>query len=155
MAYYFSYDANQLYNTIEQNSVSNVIEKLYTKNELHCTMLFSNEEYQKQYNKLKFEPIEVEVKELAIWNNNGNFFIVAKIIGEKLYENHNKIKEEFSVRDDGNFTPHITLQKVQSEKDLMDLTELQYLIGQKITLTGFRCIPMKKKTIEPLKKLKL
>lgn len=155
MSFYFSYDADQLHTIIESKCSQEVMQKLYTKDELHCTMLFSNGEFQKEYNTLKFDKTTVTVKELAMWEHKGRFFIVAKIDGDKLYEYHDKIKETFNLKDDGDFLPHVTLQRTNNKDDLININDLNYLVGHSIELKDFRCIPMKNKNIDTLKKLKI
>lgn len=155
MSYYFSYDAGQLHSIIENKCPQEIMQKLYTKEELHCTMLFSNEEYKSEYTSLKFDKTLVTIKEIAIWKSKERFFIVAKIEGDKLYEYHNKIKDTFNIQNDEKFLPHITLQRTNNQDELIDVNHFQHLIGCSIELDNFNCILMKSKNTDTLKKLKM
>lgn len=144
MAYYFSYNTKGLYPILQGNLPSNILDNLYSESKLHCTMLYSNGEYQKPYGKLKLPEVESTITEFSIWETFPGFVLVARLEDKELQEFHSFIKETFSLtHGNENFNPHITLQKADSREDLIPMEKLEFLIGQKVTLNSFRCIPIR------------
>lgn len=148
MAYYFSYSAKALSPVLKSHLNPKLYELLYNKNKLHCTMLYSSNEYQKEYSKLILPDINVTINQIDIWNTNDGFVVVAKVKGDEVFSMHEKIKKIFNIDPDRPFNPHITLQKISSLEDAVDVEKLKFLIGLKVNLTKFNCINQSKKVLK-------
>ena len=139
MSYYFSYSAKSLSKKLKENLMIVTYEKLYNKNKLHCTMLFSNENYEENYSELKLPDIEVTIKNIELWETDSGHVVVATLEGSEVFEMHKKIKENFNIEHQRGFKPHITLQKLASNQlsEAVKLEELTHLIGHKVLLNKF------------------
>lgn len=151
MSFYFSYDAANLYDVLERNLSQSQLEQVYTKQELHCTMLYNDGEYQKAYKALKFPNHITQIEALTIWNTGKDFVLVANLKQDGLMKKHIEIKDKFDLQQSQQFSPHITLQRFPNEEQLLKIEDLNFLIGTEFQLTGFRCIPMKKKNVNQVK----
>lgn len=152
MSYYFSYSAKTLSKQLKENLMIVTYEKLYNKNKLHCTMLFSNDNYQENFNDLKLPNIEVTIKGIEFWQTENGHVVVATLQGEEVFQMHEEIKKKFNIIHDKQFNPHITLQKLSFDNtsEMVKLEELSYLVGKKVLLNNFKC-----HAVEPKPKLKL
>lgn len=152
MSYYFSYSAKALAKQLKDNLMTVTYEKLYNKNKLHCTMLYSNETYQENYNQLKLPNIEVCIKGIEFWQTDNGYVVVATLDSQEVIKMHNEIKEQLNIKHDKPFNPHITLQKLSPDEksEMVKLEELSYLVGQKVQLTNFKF-----HIVEPKPKLKM
>lgn len=151
MAFYFSYDADQLDAVLNALPMHERL-SLYEKEKLHCTILYTNEIYSPKVKEILFPSIEVVIDSITTWNTVNGKVLVAILDSEKLYEYHNIIKENIS---SGNkqFIPHITLQKKEHHEILMDVEALEFLKGKKITLHHFQCL-LPEKELEKIAILK-
>lgn len=153
MSFYFSYEIVNLYDILEKNLLSSQLEKIYSKKKLHCTMFYSDEEYKKNYKTLKLPNHVSIIEAITIWNTGKDFVLVANLSRENLIEKHEKIKNEFNLVYSKQFNPHITIQRLPQENQLLKPEDFKFLIGEKIELSNFRCIPIKNKDLNNVPKI--
>jgi 2'-5' RNA ligase len=151
MSYYFSYDVKNLYQKLEAQLPADVLSKLYSEKKLHCTMLYSNDDYDKGYKTIKFGEQQSQIKGIEVWRTSDSWVLVATLNNEGLQEKHDFLVNEVKATPDFSFKPHITLQKEDKEENIIDMSEVKYLIGSKVELIGFRCIPIRKTVDSKLK----
>lgn len=153
MGFYFSYDAGSLHKVIEENLDKSVVDKMYSEQELHCTMLYSDEEYKQEYGQASFPDVKTTIQSFEIWQSHNGFVLVARLDDTVLKEFNQIIRDNFGLVDSNPiFKPHLTLQKKINKEDLVDMKELDFLIGKEVFLENFNCLIAKNK---PKNKVKL
>ena len=152
MSFYFSYDAD-LKPLLDELSLSpEEVSLLYKPNEFHNTVLYSNGEYNKELNKIKLPSLEVEIKAIEVFRNINFNYLVLLLDNKELNVSHNFLKELLENENvQEHFNPHITIQKVSNIEEPLSTSIFENLIGKKVILSGFRCIPIKKKVLENVK----
>lgn len=146
MSFYFSYDAGSIHKVIEKNLEKEVVSKMYTEEELHCTMLFSDDSYKSEYNEVSYPEVKTTIQSLEIWQAHNGYVLVARLEDSQLKEYNQNMQDTMNIKDTHpTFKPHITIQKETNKEDLCKVEKLTFLIGQEVLLNNFNCLIPKNK----------
>lgn len=141
MSFYFAYHANITEEIKSLSLAYKLRKKLYTEKKMHTTMLYSHAQYQEKYQDVILPPISVKIKDVVIWYNEFNNYLVALLEEQELTQYHLLLQDKINVElEERGFRPHITLQKTDKEKEPLSPTLFQSLIGKEILLDKFECI---------------
>lgn len=153
MAYYFSYSAKALSSKLKEITTPELYSKLYNKNKLHCTMLYSHDDFQEEYRSLKLPDIDVTIESIDVWTTEKGSVVVARLNSPAVYSMHQKIVDTFNKTLDREFNPHITLKRMLTKEEFLntqEISQLEALKGYSVKLKKFDVIP-----VVPKPKLKI
>ena len=145
MAYYFSYDAELSF--LDKIGLSTQeYGLLYVPEERHCTMLYSQGNYQEKYSQIILPNTQAIIKDVVVWENEKSNYLVALLDSDILTQYHELLKTK--IEDNENqthFNAHITLQKTKPEERTLSPEFFHKLKEQPVSLSGFRCINQARK----------
>lgn len=143
MAYYFSYDAFNIYEEMKAFLPLNDLSQIYEEDNFHCTLLYVKSDYQTVYSSFNIADKEFKIKKVEVWaDRDGGSYLVALLDDSlnDLQNIHNELKLMTNCKETKSLIPHVSLQKENHKNDLLKPEKFDFLIGKTIKLTNFKCL---------------